>query len=340
MSTSELPGHIASTQLSPLAKLPTELVIYILELAATSSKPTAAALARTCKLLRQIIEPILYRTVVLHNQHQNELFARTLAEKDPQFFKENMRRFAPAPTKGSPAAMSMGPSIAEAGGVQDHHRAHGTGYHAAHGHHANHGHHGGWRWQALGGVRALMMSAACRLTDDDTGHARPNEVAIRGFVKPAFFAYPAFASVTHLLICDVPWLYTSVLQQLGEALPYLPALTHLACPYSNKWRGDDHDSLAQISLLLGLPTGSPLPPPERRPTLKMLIISVFHFGEPDLERESPLWAQVASLADDSRLFLQPGEAFSVAKWEAATTGGEDVWEEARRQAEGWRSWVR
>ncbi len=52
------------------------------------------------------------------------------------------------------------------------------------------------------------MSTSCRPTDTATGRIRPHEVAIRGFVRPKFFAYPAFQSVTHLFLCDVPLVYT------------------------------------------------------------------------------------------------------------------------------------
>jgi len=79
----------------------------------------------------------------------------------------------------------------------------------------------------------------------------------------------------------------------------------------------------------------------------MLLLNVWHFQEPDLERESYIWAQLAPI-EDKRLFLQPGEAFSVKKWEDCATSsdvggpgsGTDVWEQARWSAEGWRSWVR
>jgi hypothetical protein len=78
----------------------------------------------------------------------------------------------------------------------------------------------------------------------------------------------------------------------------------------------------------------------------MLLINVFHFQLPDLERESYIWAQLASIPDpEGRLYVQPGETFSVKRWEESVSriggsNGEDVWSEARRRAEGWRSWVR
>jgi len=98
----------------------------------------------------------------------------------------------------------------------------------------------------------------------------------------------------------------------------------------------------------------------------MLLINVFHFALPDLERESSIWRSLASLSEEEtegRLYVQPGEMFSVRRWEESVSGvfvgnaggaggarvegiggeggeGEDVWDEARRRAEGWRSWVR
>lgn len=75
----------------------------------------------------------------------------------------------------------------------------------------------------------------------------------------------------------------------------------------------------------------------------MLLLNIFHYQEPDLERESYIWAQLAPI-EDERLFLQPGEAFSVKKWEEENSGVEerpvDLWERAKKGAEGWRSWVR
>ena len=169
------PYERPDTPISPLALLPTEIVINIFELAAADSKPTAASLALTCKVVHQWVIPILYRTVVLQSKAQNELFQRTVREKDPEFFHEHLKHFAPAT-----------PPRAEGQGDP----------------------HGGGGWHAIKGVRALVMSTSCRPTDDQTGHARPNEVAIKGYVKPSFFAYPAFEFVTHLFLCDVPMLYT------------------------------------------------------------------------------------------------------------------------------------
>ena len=76
----------------------------------------------------------------------------------------------------------------------------------------------------------------------------------------------------------------------------------------------------------------------------LLLLNIFHYQLPDLERESYIWAQLAPI-DDPRLFLQPGEAFSVKEWGESAShldreDGRDVWARARRRAEGWRSWVR
>src|ERR1700742_3808075 len=85
---------------SALSMLPTEIVIYIFELAASQHKPTAAALARTCRLVREWVETILYRTVVLHTKAQSELFERTVRSKDPTFFEMYLKNFAPAAGHG------------------------------------------------------------------------------------------------------------------------------------------------------------------------------------------------------------------------------------------------
>ncbi len=89
-------------------------------------------------------------------------------------------------------------------------------------------------------------------------------------------------------------------------------------------------------------SSSPSSQPQTR--LEMLLLNVWHYQEPDLERESYIWSQLAQI-EDKRLFLQPGEAFSVKKWEENAANhdygfGEDLWERAKRGAEGWRSWVR
>jgi len=167
-----------------------------------------------------------------------------------------------------------------------------------------------------------------------------------------------------------------VLSEIVEALPRLPALTHLACPYANSWRGPEHNVLEEVCTLLGIKLGndgsfilldddddqtqtqtiSTRPALSRLNTsvvqqrhrpLQFLLINVFHFALPDLERESSIWSQLISIPKeytDGRLFIQPGEYFDVKKWEASvgTQGmeGEDVWSEARRRGEGWRSWVR
>lgn len=173
--------------------------------------------------------------------------------------------------------------------------------------------------------------------------------------------------------------YSSVLSQVLEALPYLRSLTHLACPFSNKWRGGEHNIYAEVCTLLQIPqpsspaingvvaanqtpymngthisiphhatpdnstdASSQISPTPRKP-LEMLLLNIFHYQFPDLERESYIWAQLAPISD-LRLLLQPGEAFSVKKWEESAggivDGVEDVWQRARRGAEGWRSWVR
>lgn len=206
-----------STDISPLSLLPTEIIIHIFDLAASSSKPTGASLALTCRTVYQWIIPILYRTVVLTTKIQNDLFERTLRSKDPEFFERYLRYYAPAAGHGhfsdlaSPIVDSFSKSSSThligngdatmANGV----KGYATG---AKNHEHGHGHGVAPGWHAIKGVRALMMSTSCRPTDDKTGHARPHEVAIKGFVRPSFFAYPAFESVTRLFICDVPLIHT------------------------------------------------------------------------------------------------------------------------------------
>jgi hypothetical protein len=202
---------------SPFARLPTELVISIFEIAASSSKPTAASLALTCRMVRTWVEPILYRTVVLHTKAQNDLFERTLRMRDPGFFQRYLRSFAPARGHGW-GLVEMGPGPEDEAVSNPHFggngravvngRGNATANRSGHGHSHGHPHGQHGQWRAMAGVRALVMSTQCRPTDASTGRLRPHEVAVRGFVRASFFAYPAFQLVSHLFLCDVPLLYT------------------------------------------------------------------------------------------------------------------------------------
>jgi F-box-like len=213
---------------SAFSNLPTELVIYIFSLAASNHKPTATALARTCRLVREWIEPIIYRTVVLRTKAQSDLFERTVRSKDPRFFEMYLKHFAPVAGHeelsivGSPVSNGYNGLGYLVNGNEHGFRHGSTVYPGGNGdldvpkgcpvHQScpppSHPPHA---WHAIKGVRSLLLSSLCRPTDESTGHARPQEVAIKGFVKARFFSYPAFEGVTHLFLCEVPMLFTSVI---------------------------------------------------------------------------------------------------------------------------------
>lgn len=225
LSESNTPSSSSSSSAAAFSDLPTELVIYIFSLAAAQHKPTAAALARTCRLVREWVEPILYRTIVLTSKTQNELFERTVKSKDPRFFEMHLKHFAPvvgheelsivgSPVIGKSFSTNIGHTNTHAltnGEVHIHDQdsAGNASTSKCPVHHATSETANPHSWHAIKGVRSLFMSSLCRPTDESTGHARPAEVAIKGFVKARFFTYPAFELVTHLYLCEVPMVFTS-----------------------------------------------------------------------------------------------------------------------------------
>jgi F-box-like len=72
--------------------LPNELILDILELAVLDGKKTALTLAVVCKRISQLMDFILYRTIVLSSPESIALLLRTVKARHNSFFASHVRK--------------------------------------------------------------------------------------------------------------------------------------------------------------------------------------------------------------------------------------------------------
>jgi len=75
---------------TPFLNLPAELVLDILELALSETKPST--LTTLSKVISYFVDIILYRTVVLHSKECITLFHRTTLSRPPTFFASHVKK--------------------------------------------------------------------------------------------------------------------------------------------------------------------------------------------------------------------------------------------------------
>lgn len=72
--------------------LPNELILDILELAASEGRKTTLTLALVCKRLSQLVDSVLYRTIILSSPQSISLLLSTVQSRHPSFFASHVKK--------------------------------------------------------------------------------------------------------------------------------------------------------------------------------------------------------------------------------------------------------
>ncbi|TFK44909.1 hypothetical protein BDQ12DRAFT_41811 [Crucibulum laeve] len=291
-----------------LFTLPAELIINILELALTDTRPRY--LAFISKLIHHFVNAILYRTVVLDSATTIGLFHRTVTSKS--LAPCHVRRLV---------ILGTSESILSSKICQLHEIV-----------------------AACPNLRTLDAPSLLYTTKTPvikhfiTANG-PMELTLQTFEDPdntphafSLLHMQGFASVTHLRICEPSDTWSSPLS-IVATFRYLPSLTHLQLSRRTN-SNEDNDAIftKEVHHLL-----------ETRRALKMLVISVFNsqtWLSSATVVESNIWTLVSPIrASDRRLVLLEGEYDAwKEEWGASrrSYGGAvptDFWKAVQRQVD-------
>lgn len=288
--------------------LPPELIIEVLEVAtAIDYTNTPFALALVCKAISQLVNHILYQTVVLSSPKSISLFFRTTTSKPPCFLTSHIRRILVTVTElsGRVKAQLVGIVKACTGpqAVMDLDLAH-------------HSH-------------SARLSPACSFELHLQSYVDLSDESILISSASGDYTLSPLSLVTHLRICEPGYVWQAPSSLLP---PHTSNLTHLhICRRAFANEENDAVFLKDVHYFL------------RSSKMKMVVVSVFpsYFAnEMEEVNASSIWQALKMLqAGDERLFVLEGKHGSwtsecVSRIVAGLSGPLDFWQKVRRSALG------
>ncbi|THV05154.1 hypothetical protein K435DRAFT_816704 [Dendrothele bispora CBS 962.96] len=263
---------LVSARVPPLLRLPSELVLDILELALSETKPKV--LATVSKAVSSYVETIVYRTVVLDSKDTINLFHRTTLSKSSNFLACHVKKLVL--TWGPPSktvqftrlldivaactglcalVLPSGYDVDTIATILRAHRGNTLSEMIVHSHE---------------GVSLLSMFY-------------PNTMKVDYSTRAS--------SITHLRICETSSGWVAPREML-DMFGTLPQLTHLELP-RRIHANEDNDAtfLEDIRAIL-----------RTRPFMKMLAVSVFpqSWSPPQDVCESSIWEMLSALRSEDR----------------------------------------
>jgi len=292
---------IVTSKPSPLLNLPAELVLDILELVLSKTKPST--LTTISKAISRLVDIVLYRTVVLHSKESITLFHRTTLSRPQAFFDNHVKKLVVShKPKNAVVLQRVQRAISVCGGVRSLVLSTWFGIDCLA---------SVMEGRTDGGVSEIILQApdgidsplACTLKDD-----------------------PLSDSVTHLRICEPGEAGWTAPKDILNHFGLLRNLTHLQLSRRiNSNLDNDRNFEAQVCDIL-----------ETRPNLGMLVVVIYPqmwSAEEDDVCASDIWAMMSDVAEkDERLVLVPGkiEDWGMEWRHAETRTGAQFWAEAAK----------
>ncbi|PSR81160.1 hypothetical protein PHLCEN_2v6495 [Hermanssonia centrifuga] len=296
---------------SVFAGLPTELLCEVFEHAAVADKSTALALSLVSSWTRQLVDPLLFRTVALSTSHAVEAFVFALSKKPDAFANSHVKHlgiFALGPVEAIDKVLDACKgvdSLACGFSLPGYKHLHGCD-----------------TMQALEAPKEQhLLGLSCR-DGWDIGLVVPTVTHLRIHVSSpqTFRSPPALpGNPNHVVPSGSPsW----------DSLSYLPALTHLAVVYQPSKSCPATSILAPLQNLLA-PSGGHPDDAAPRPRLALVLIQVTGTRSSTASAVKALNnAAMAQGGDALRIVAERAPSSAVSQWEQAVRGGRGVWENA------------
>ncbi|PFH52141.1 hypothetical protein AMATHDRAFT_57492 [Amanita thiersii Skay4041] len=263
---------LVASRYSPLLNLPSELILGIIQLALLECKPTQ--LAAISKGVKQLVDAIVYHTVVLDNPTIFLLFYRTVTSAKSAHLAGHVRNLIFTWTPYSFCSVKHLVSTCTS-------------------------------------LRSLSLPSSTAIDHVALNGEGPYEITIESFDRPIDYLFsphqtalcPPYAGVskalTHLRICEPSDAWHSPNSILNSFGP-LPNLTHLhLARQTNGNEENDEVFVRELASVL-----------RSRPMLKLLIVSIYcrQQWEPlSSVEESNIWGLMRDLsASDARVLLLSG----------------------------------
>lgn len=281
---------LVSARPSPLLKLPAELVLDILELSLSETKPSTLAIIS--KVISCFVDIILYRTVVLHSKESITLFHRTTLSRPVSFFASHVKKlvvsYKPQNLINFQRAQQ---AISVCGGARSLVLS---------------------MWFGMDCLASIMQGRADGGVSEVILHS-PDGMAMESLRKNLPLDTHS-DSVTHLRVCEPGEGWTApddILRSFGT----LRGLTHLQLARRiNSNVDNDRKFEEQVRTIL-----------QTRPTLAILAVVIYPqpwAPEEDVS-ESDIWGTMREVAEqDSRVVLSQGK---IEDWGKSGQSDRDFW---------------